>query len=93
MQLNSDGRSTKQLNLIARYHELVLRGDDSDAIEDVEKILTDKKTKNIKDKPDHMGETALMKAARLGYLTMLTMLLEYNCDIDLRDQVSMKLNV
>lgn len=83
--LNADTRSKKEVNEILRFHDLILSGDDSDSIEEVEKILTGKKTKTVRDKADAFGETGLMKAARLGYEEMLDLLLEYKADYDMRD--------
>uniref|UniRef100_A0A7S3PR11 Uncharacterized protein n=1 Tax=Aplanochytrium stocchinoi TaxID=215587 RepID=A0A7S3PR11_9STRA len=83
--LNADTRSQKEVNQILEFHDLVLAGDSSDTIVEIEKILNDKKKKSVKNKPDAFGETALMKATRQGYEDVLDILLLYNCDIDMRD--------
>lgn len=83
--LDGDGRKKKEVHAIEKFHALVLLGDTGDAIDEIEKILVDKKLKVVKDKPDAYGETGLMKAARLGFDTMLDLLIQYKCDFDGRD--------
>lgn len=73
---------------VKQLHNLVIRGNDADAIEQVEELITEK-TKNLKidkDGPDDLGETVLMKAARLGFDEMLDLLLLYKCNTELKDE-------
>eukprot|EP00924_Labyrinthula_sp_SR-Ha-C_P002294 snap_masked-scaffold_19-processed-gene-6.37-mRNA-1 protein AED:0.19 eAED:0.19 QI:0/-1/0/1/-1/1/1/0/497 len=79
--------------LVKEYHRLVLNGDQAGALEEVESFLNQhtktkkKQTTGIldKDAADEFGETALMKASRLGYIDMVKFLLLYKCNFDLRD--------
>lgn len=71
---------------VKKLHALVARGNDADAVEEVEELLTDKKNPMDIDGPDDLGETALMKAARLGFEKMLKMLLLYKCNTEMKDE-------
>lgn len=72
---------------IKKYHALIQRGMDDDAVDQVEVLLNEKRTEYIinKDAKDEFGETALMKAARLGFFEMLEMLLLYKCNTEIKD--------
>lgn len=74
-------------DLVKKFHDLVLKGNEQAALEEVEEMLTETR-KNMKvdrNAADEFGETALMKASRLGYDEMVAFLLLYRCDIDAKD--------
>lgn len=85
-ELLQAGNSGKKNNAhITRFHELIANGNLGESIDEVERMLMDKKLKKVKNERDMFGETGLMKAARLGHTAMVDLLVQYKCDLDARD--------